>query len=362
MNFGIPHETRLNEKRVSLTPQAAKSLVQEGHAVYVETGAGDACGFTDQHYSNVGASVVFSHEEVYGRADVLIKLLPVSKESLEFIQEGQTIIGFHHLSASSAEIYKTLLDRKINTIGMELIEEENEYRPILTIMSELAGQMAPIIAGNHLGLEFGGKGLALGSVPGVAPASVVIIGGGTVGHSAAHAFHGLGAQVHVLDTNIERLRVLRNEFNDQIITLFANQANIEKCLKFADVLVSAVLVHGGLTPQIVTRDMLRGMKDLSVFIDYSVDEGGSSETTRPTTFSDPIYKEEGVIHYCVPNITAGVNRTASIALSNAISSYLSTVGRLGVEKAVQDIPALQRGLYTLNGNNMQPMLAERFGL
>ena len=278
------------------------------------------------------------------------------------MQEGQTVFGFHHLSASTPEIYKSLLDKKITTIGMEIIEEDSGFRPILTIMSELAGQMAPIIAGNFLGRDPMGKGLALGSVPGVAPASVVIIGAGTVGQAAARAFFGLGAQVHVLDTSIEQLRKVRNDLNDGVTTLFANHTNIEKTLGFADVVVSAVLVRGALTPQIITRDMIAGMKELSIFIDYSVDEGGTSETTRPTTLSDPVFQEEGVIHYCVPNITAGVNRTASVALSNVLTSYLQQIGEMGIKKAVKEIPALQRGLYTLNGKNMQPVLGQRYGI
>jgi len=362
MNFGIFHETRLSEKRVCLTPGAAKSLVQSGHAVYVESGAGEACGFSDQEYSNQGVRVVFDHEELYGRSDVLLKILPLDEDSLEFLREGQTILAFHHLSVTTPRIFHHLIEKKINTIGMELIELDSGRRPILTIMSELAGQMAPIIAGNYLGRDPMGKGLALGSVPGVAPASVVIIGGGTVGQSAARAFSGLGAQVHVLDTDINKLRQVRGLFGDRVTTLFANSSNLEKALGFADVLVSAILVHGDLTPRLFTREMIAGMKPRSIFIDYSVDEGGTSETTRPSQLCDPVYVEEGVIHYCVPNITAGVNRTASVALSNVLTQYLDILAQKDLKGACEQCSALKRGLYTINGKSTQPLLDKRFGV
>ena len=362
MIFGIVHETGLNEKRVCLTPQAARSLVEQGHQVYLETSAGDASGFTDQHYIKEGVQVVFNREELFGRADTLLKIRPLSLEDIGMLRDGQTVMAFHHLSVTTREIFKSLLDKKINTIGMEIMEADNGHRPVLTIMSELAGQMAPIISGNYLGRDPMGKGLALGSVPGVAPASVVIVGGGTVGISAARAFLGLGAQVHILDNNIEQLRHVRSEFGDRVTTLFANESNLSKMLQFADVLVAAVLVHGQLTPQLFSREMIATMKPRSIFIDYSVDEGGTSETTRPTIHSDPVYIDEGVIHYCVPNVTSGVNRTASIALSNVLSDYLSVLAELGPDEAIKQNSVLSRGLYTSQGKSRQPLLDKRYGV
>ena len=362
MNFGILHESRLNEKRVCLTPNGAKSLVKRGHTVFVESGAGDASGFSDQDYLNKGAQVVFSHEEIYGRSDVLLKILPVTEASLEYMREGQTVFTFQHLSVSSETVFKGLADKKITLIGMEIMEEEDGSRPILNIMSELAGQMAPVIAGNYLGRDPMGRGVLLGSVPGVAPASVVIIGAGMVGTSAARAFVGLGAQVHVLDKDIDQLRKVRNTLGDQVTTIYANQTAVEKTLKFADVLVTAVLKRGSMTPQFITREMVASMKNLAVFIDYSVDEGGVSETTRPTLLSDPVYIDEGVIHYCVPNVTSGINRTTSIALSNVLSKYLNQIAELGIGKVLRDSYALKKGLYTLEGRNMQPVLNRRFGI
>ncbi|NQV50927.1 MAG: alanine dehydrogenase [Candidatus Marinimicrobia bacterium] len=362
MNFGILHESRLNEKRVCLTPNGAKSLVKRGHTVFVESGAGDASGFTDQDYLNKGAQIIFSHEEIYGRSDVLLKILPVTEASLALMIEGQTVFTFQHLGISSPQVFKGLTEKKITLIGMEIMEAEDGFRPILDIMSELAGQMAPIIAGNYLGRDPMGRGVLLGSVPGVAPASVVIIGAGTVGTSAAKAFVGLGAQVHVLDKDIDQLRKIRNLLGDQVTTLYANQTAIESAMKFADVLVTAILKRGANTPQLITRDMIKTMKSLAVYIDFSIDEGGASETSRPTLLANPVYIDEGVIHYCVPNITSGISRTTSIALSNVLSKYLNQVAEAGVKKGIKDSYVLQKGLYTLEGRNMQPVLNQRFGI
>lgn len=362
MNFGILHESRLNEKRVCLTPRGATSLIKRGHSVYVETGAGVSSGFSDQDYIKRGAQVVFSSEEIYGRSDVLLKILPIDEACLDQMLDGQTVLTFQHLTVSSPEVFKGLMDKKITLIGMEIMEEEDGSRPILTIMSELAGQMAPIIAGNYLGRDLMGRGVLLGSVPGVAPASVVIIGAGTVGSSAAKAFAGLGAQVHILDNNIEQLRQVKDNLGDRVTTIFANQTAIERTITFADVVVTAILERGAPTHQIISREMIKKMKHLSVLIDYSVDEGGASETTRPTLISDPVYVDEGVIHYCVPNITSGINRTTSIALSNVLTRYLVQIGELGIEKALKDSHALNKGLYTLAGRNMQPVLNRQFGI
>mgnify|MGYP002725472565 CR=1 FL=1 len=362
MNFGILHESRLSENRVCLTPNGAKSLIKRGQSVFVESGAGEASGFSDQNYIEKGAQIVFSHEEIYGRSDVLLKILPITESSLDYMVERQTVFTFQHLTTSSSKVFSKLADKKITLIGMELMEKEDGNRPILTMMSELAGQMAPIIAGNYLGREAFGRGVLLGSVPGVAPASVVIIGAGTVGTSAARTFVGLGAQVHVLDNDIDQMRKLESLLGDQVTTIYANQTAIEKCLGFADVVVTAILKRGALTPHLISREMLKKMKNLAVFIDLSVDEGGASETTRPTTLSDPVYIEEGVIHYCVPNITSGIKRTASIALSNAISKYLNQIAEVGVDKAIKDSYTLEKGLYTLKGRNMQPVLNKRFGI
>jgi len=362
MNFGILHESRLNEKRVCLTPNGAKSLLKRGHTVFLETGAGLASGFNDQDYVSKGAQIVFSQEEIYGRSDVLLKILPVNEESLGHMREGQTVFTFQHLSVSSPDVFSGLRDKKITLIGMEIMEEANGARPILNIMSELAGQMAPIIAGNYLGRDPMGRGVLLGSVPGVAPASVVIVGAGMVGTSAAKAFIGLGAQVHVLDKNIDQLRKVKDKLGDRITTIYANQTAIEKTLAFADVVVTAILERGAVTPQIITREMVRDMKHLAVLIDYSVDEGGASETTGPTLLSDPVFIDEDVIHYCVPNITSGISRTTSIALTNVLSKYLNQIAELGLAKGLKDSHALSKGLYTLEGRNMQPVLNRRFGI
>jgi len=362
MNFGILHEVTLNEKRVCLTPNGAASLIKRGQTVIVESGAGLASGFPDQQYLDKGAQIVFNAEEVFGRSEILLKVLPVDEACLDNMLEGQTVLTFQHLSVSSPKIFEGLTRKKITLVGMEIMEEEDGTRPILTIMSELAGQTAPIIAGNYLGQDPIGRGVLLGSVPGVAPASVVIIGAGTVGTSAAKAFVGLGAQVHVLDNDIAQLRKIEHLLGDRITTIYANQTAIEKALGFADVVISAILKRGALTPHLITREMVRKIKDLAVFIDFSVDEGGTSETTRPTLLSDPVYVEEGVIHYCVPNITSGINRTASIALSNVLSKYLKEIAEQGPDKAFKDCHTLKKGLYIFKGRNMQPVLNKMFGI
>ncbi len=362
MNFGVLRESHLNEKRVCLTPNGASSIVKRGHTVLFEAGAGEAAGFSDQQYLDRGAQVVYNHEEIFGRSDVLLTVLPLTEESLAHMVEGQTVFTFQHLTTSSPKVFEGLTKKKITLFGMEIMEDEAGIRPILTIMSELAGQMAPIIAGNYLGRDPMGRGVLLGSVPGVAPASVVIIGAGTVGASAAKAFVGLGAQVHVLDRDIDQLRKLEMLLGDRVTTLYANQTAIEKALEFSDVVVAAILKRGALTPHLITREMVQKMKHLAVFIDFSIDEGGASETSRPTLLSDPVYIDEDVIHYCVPNITSGISRTSSIALSNILSKYLIQIAELGVEKAIKDSYALRKGLYTLKGRNEQPVLNKRFGI
>jgi len=304
--------------------------------------------------------VVYSIDVIFGRSRVILQILPVVAEDLLFISEGPTIFSFQHLAISQPEVFHSLTANKVTLIGMEIIEEASGSRPILTAMGEIAGQLAPIIAGNYLGRDPMGKGVLLGSVAGVSPASVVILGAGTSGLNAACAFSGLGAQVHVLDRDLNRLREVRQRLGNHVTTLFADQNNIVKTLKFADVFMGAVLIRGHRTPHILKRAMIASMKPLSMLIDFSIDEGGISETSRPTTLADPIYVEEGVIHYCVPNITAGVNRTASRVLSNILIGYLQLIGQRGVKAALNEMDALRRGAYLIDGRCVIPELATYF--
>ncbi len=362
MNFGIVHETRLNEKRVCLTPSGSAALIEKGHEVFIESGAGEASGFSDEQYRKKGVQVVYSHDEIYGRSDVVLKILPMTLEALNFLRGGQTVITFQHMAISDITLVEKLIKKKITVIGMEIIEKEHGHRPFLNAMSEIGGKLAPILAGNLLGVIPEGKGLLLGRVTGVAPASIGILGAGTAGACAARAFVENGAQVHVLDRNIEKLAAIQNSLGNRITTMMANTTNIQKVMSFSDVFLGAVLIRGGLMSQFITRDMIKTMKPKSVFMDYSIDEGGISETSRPTTHSNPTYIDENVIHYCVPNISSGVSRTASIMLSNLLMEYTSEIGEFGIETAVKKNISLKRGCYLMNGKSEISTIKTLFGL
>lgn len=356
MNICIPKERRDSEYRVGLTPAGVSLLTQAGHTVFVEHEAGLGSGFSDHTYQKNGGQIVYSGEEVYGRADLLLKVVRPSEEEFDWIREGQIVMGFLHLSSGRASKVEKLLQKNVTAIGFDIIQEENGHLPVLTPLSQVAGRMVPQIAATLSQNNHGGSGFALGSIPGIPAADVAILGGGTVGTMAARTFVGMGATVHILDSDLETLQKIDREFKNQISTMVAYDFNIKKVCSFADVVVGAILEPGSRTPVIVTREMVKRLHARSVIIDLSIDHGGCFETSRPTSHSNPTYLEENVIHYCVPNMTGVLGRTATHALNNASWPFVKQIAQLGIEKALQKNSALKKGLYTHQGKIMHTAL------
>jgi alanine dehydrogenase len=362
MNIGIPKETSSEERRVALTPVGVYALTKEGHIVYVEKGAGKLSGFSDQEYRDVGAQVVFSREEVFHRSQLIAKIQPPTEEECQFLSPGEVVFSFLNLGIPRKNTIKLLLEKGATALGYELIEQPNETLPVLTAMSEIAGLLLPQIAGRLLEGEYGGRGIMLSGISGIPPANVVVLGAGVVGLNAARAFSGLGAQVFVMDKDINKLRQADKLLNKQIATSIVTPLLVEKAVRFADVLVGAVFIYGKKTPHLVSEDMVREMKKGSVIIDVSIDQGGCIETSRPTTLSSPTFVQHGVIHYCVPNIPASVARTASHALNNAVLPWVLQVARLGIDAALKKYDCLQKGIYFYEGQSTLNTVAELFDL
>ncbi|MBI3943289.1 MAG: alanine dehydrogenase [Chloroflexi bacterium] len=362
MELGIPKEVRQLESRVGLTPAGVDALTKNGHTVWVEGTAGTAAGFKDETYETVGARIAYSPEELYGRSEVVIKVARPTAGEHKHFRPDQVLLSFLNLAVASPDLLEALRHKRITAIGYETIRTGAGILPVLTSSSEVAGRMAAVIAGQMLTSPAGGRGMLLSGVPGVPPAAVVIIGAGVVGTNAVRGFLGLGAQVTILDSNPERLRRLDEICGSRVATMMASPYNIEKVVSFADVLILSVLIPGGRAPILLTRAMVQRMKPGSVIIDYAIDQGGASETSRPTTLHDPIYEEEGVLHYCVPNMPALVARTASHALTNAALPYILILANQGAEKAIRTQPDLARGVNTYQGRLAHPDVAAALGL
>jgi alanine dehydrogenase len=348
MNIGIPKERRPFEFRVGLPPAAVEILSQHGHQVYVEHEAGIKMGFDDRQFESAGARIVYSPEEVFGRADLLLKVARPLKDELDWLQPGSAIAGLLHLSSSRRDKVDALLEKKITSIAFEQIQQQDGSLPVLRPLSQIGGAMAAQIAARLLQNNWGGKGILMGGVPGVPPAEVVVLGGGIVGTYATQMFLGMGAHVTVIDHNIVTLQSLWDRFPG-IVTMTSTKRNIERATAFADVLVGAVLTPGQRAPILVTREMVQAMKPRSVIMDVSIDQGGCVETSRPTTHEHPIFIEEGMLHYCVPNMPGAVARTATYAFVNAAMPYIEKIANLGVEEAIRADPAISKAVNTHNG-------------
>ncbi len=348
MNIGVPKERRPFEFRVGLSPTGVELLCQNGHTVFVEHDAGMGAGFPDQEYERAGARIVYSVEEVYGRAELLLKIGRPMEDELELLPPGCTLAGLLHLASARQNKIDILLEKKVTTIAYEQIELPDGSLPVLRPFSQIGGAMAAEVASRLLQNNFGGKGVLLGGIPGVPPAEVAILGAGVVGTFAARAFSGLGAHVTVLDKSMDALTRL-SQHTPNVVTMVATEHNIERVCSFADVLVGAVLVPGERAPMLISRELLRSMKPRSVVIDISIDQGGCVETSRPTTHDQPTYVEEGIIHYCVPNMPGVVARTATNGFVNAAIDYILEIANLGVDKAIAGNPALAAGVTTYRG-------------
>jgi alanine dehydrogenase len=362
MRIGIPKENIYEEKRVALAPAGVDSLIRAGHTVYVESGAGEGSNFSDESYGKTGANIVYSGEEVYRRAELIAKVTPLSDDEAELLQENQILFSFLHLAVGNKNIIETLLRKNVTAIGYELIENDDGL-PVLHSMSEIAGQLSIQIAERYLESYIkGGRGILLGGITGVAPAAVVILGAGVVGTSAARAALGRGAQVIVIDKDLNRLRKIDSDFRKKVTTVMANPYTISRGVKFADVLIGAVLIKGEKTPHLVTEDMVKQMKKGAVLIDVSIDQGGCIDTSHITTLSDPIYYMHDVIHYCVPNMPALVSKTASYGLNNAAVNYIEDIADNGLSNALLGDTGLAKGVCTYMGSCSNEAIANIFNL
>jgi alanine dehydrogenase len=362
MIIGVPLERDPTENRVALTPSGARSLVHRGHTVVVESGAGRSSRFTDDEYTAAGAHLVYDHEEVFGRADLVMKISALRSAEVPLLRERQAVLAFHHLAAATRDHLNALLHRGVTLIGYEVIEDAAGQAPILHAMSEIGGQLAINVATHLLETQAGGRGILMGGSTGIPAAHVVILGAGVSGTWAARTALGNGAQVTMLDTRLEALRRAEEIFGRRVVTEVSHLFSVTRAVSYADVLIGAVLVRGERTPHIVTRAMVGGMKQGAVIIDLSIDQGGCVETSRPTTLADPVFVEEGIIHYAVPNLSSSVGRTASLALTYAALPFVETLTDLGVERALAHATGIARGVYVHNGDLVSPSVARAFGL
>jgi alanine dehydrogenase len=361
MIVGVPKEIKDSESRVGLVPAGVHALAADGHEVLVETGAGVGSGIEDREYVAAGGRIVPSAREVYGRADLVVKVKEPIGPEYDLLRAGQILFTYLHLAPAPA-LTAVLLEREITGIAYETIRLPNGSLPLLTPMSEVAGRMSIQVGAFYLQKPNGGRGELLGGVPGVPPANVVVIGGGVVGMNAAKMAVGLGARVTIIDLDAERLRYLDDIFFGQIETLMSNPLNIQESVAKADLLIGAVLVVGAEAPKLISRAMVASMKPGTVLVDVAVDQGGCVETTRPTTHSHPTYIVDGVVHYCVANMPGAVPRTSTFALTNVTLTYARRLAKLGLEKAVQGDPALKGGVNVHHGHVTCGPVAEALDL
>jgi alanine dehydrogenase len=348
MIIGVPKEVKDHESRVGITPAGVKALVDGGHTVLVETMAGELSAFPDDDYQSAGAEIVGSAHNVWGLAEMVVKVKePVEKEYV-FFREGLVLFTYLHL-APLRELTQQLLDKKVIGIAYETIRDRAGTLPLLTPMSEVAGRMSVQVGATFLQKEYGGRGALLGGVPGVPPADVCIIGGGIVGTNAAKIALGMGAKVTIIDLNLNRLRELDDIFNGRLYTLASNSYNVARAVQSADLVIGGVLIPGAAAPKLVTKGMVAKMKKGAVIVDVAIDQGGCIETAKPTTHSDPSYLVNGVVHYCVTNMPAAVPNTSTLALTNATFPYVLKLARLGASAAVQDDEGIAEGVNTWLG-------------
>jgi alanine dehydrogenase len=348
MIIGVPKEVKDHESRVGVTPAGARALVEAGHKVLVEHDAGVLSAMPDDEYQDAGAEIVGSAHDVWRLADMVVKVKePVEKEYRHF-REGLLLFTYLHL-APLEELTTALLEKKVTGIAYETVRDRTGALPLLTPMSEVAGRLSVQVGAEYLTKEHGGRGLLLGGVPGVPPASVCIIGGGIVGTNAAKIALGMGAKVTLIDLNLNRLRELDDIFNGRIFTMASNSYNIERATREADLLIGGVLIPGAAAPKIVTRAMVERMKKGAVIVDVAIDQGGCIETAHPTTHSNPSYEVNGVVHYCVTNMPAAVPNTSTLALTNATFPYVMKLAKMGAEKAIQEDKGIAEGVNTFNG-------------
>jgi alanine dehydrogenase len=360
MIIGVPKEIKDHETRVGLVPSGVTALREAGHEVLVETRAGDGSSLTDREYMQAGAHIIESAGDVWTKSDLVVKVKEPQAAEYPYFRPGLILFTYLHL-APLPELTDRLLDSKVNGVAYETIREADGSLPLLTPMSEVAGRMSVQVGAQYLEKPFGGRGILLGGVPGVAPANVVILGGGIVGTNAAKMALGLGAHVTIIDRNLNRLREIDDIFNSQVVTLASNAWTIGENLKTADLVVGAVLIPGASAPRLVRREMIANMKRGAVVVDVAIDQGGCFETSHATTHTEPVYFVDGVLHYCVSNMPAAVPHTSTFALTNATFPYLLELANHGLEGACEHHQSLREGVNTYNGYVTHNGVAESQG-
>jgi alanine dehydrogenase len=360
VRVGVAREIKPDEYRVAMTPAGALELINAGHEVAVETGAGDGSAFSDESYARLGARIV-SVDEVWGESELLLKVKEPIREEYKRLREGLILFTYLHIAADEP-LTQALLESGVSAVAYETVETPRRALPLLAPMSEIAGRLASQAGAYFLEKPFGGRGLLLGGVPGVAPGRVVVIGGGIVGYNAAVIALGLGAQVTILERSIDRMRHLEEILSGRVSLLMSSTLQVAASVEDADLVIGAVLIPGALAPKLVTREMIAGMKDGAVVVDVAIDQGGCFETSRPTTHSDPVYIVDGVTHYCVANMPGGVPITATQALTNATLPYVEAIAALGLREAVAADPELAKGVNVLGGRITYEAVAEAHGL
>lgn len=361
MKVGVVKEVKADENRVALTPAGVEAFCDRGHTVLVETGAGDGSGFTDAEYREAGGRVVDEAAEVWSGADMVMKVKEPQPEEYGHIREEQIVFTYFHFAASE-ELTQAIVESKCVAIAYETITDEKGTLPLLTPMSEVAGRMAIQQGAKFLEKAHGGRGILLGGVPGVPPATVVIVGAGVVGMNATKMAAGLGSLVYVLDVNLERLRYYSDVMPANVITMMSNKANLRRALSDADLVVSSVLIPGGKAPKLITRETLKIMKPGSVIVDVAIDQGGSTETSKPTTHRNPIYEVDGIVHYCVTNMPGAMPMTSTLALTNSTIRYALELADKGYSAAIRQHKSIAAGANIVLGAITHKGVAEAFGM
>ncbi|GAA4308403.1 alanine dehydrogenase [Pontixanthobacter gangjinensis] len=359
MKIGIPKEIKNNESRVGMTPAGVLELTKLGHDVYIQSIAGDSSGFDDEDYHVAGAKVLPTIDRVYEIADMIVKVKEPIEQEYDLIREDQIIFTYFHF-ASNQRLTEAMLRSKSICIAYETVENESGALPLLTPMSEVAGRMAIQQGAKYLEKPVKGKGLLLGGVPGVPPGKVLVLGAGTVGIQAAKMAAGLGAQVTVLDVNMDRLRYVNDIMPSHVVTEFSNEYNIRKHIKTSDLIIGGVLITGAKAPKLITRAMLKEMQSGTVIVDVAVDQGGCIETTRPTTHEEPAYIIDEIVHYCVANMPGAVPHTSTIALTNVTLPYVLKLAENGWKKACDEDKSLEKGLNIISGKIVYDPILEAF--
>lgn len=361
MIIGIPKEIKVEEYRVGIVPAGVKSLVSEGHKVLVESGAGIGSGIANEDYAASGAEMVKSAADVYEKADMVMKVKEPQPTEFGLLREGQILYTYLHLAAEP-EVTKALIERKVKAVAYETIQLPDGTLPLLKPMSEVAGRMSVQVGAYFLQENNGGRGVLLGGVPGVMPGKVTIIGGGVVGSNALKIAVGMGARVTIINKGLDRLAEIDDLYGGRVVTLASNKHNIEEAVLDSDLVIGAVLLPGARAPRLVTKEMVSRMKKGSVIVDVSIDQGGCVETSRRTTHREPVYKVDGVVHYCVANMPGAVPRTSTFALTNATLPYALKIAGLGLEEAARKDAALAKGINSYEGKLTNESVAEALGL